>query len=98
MGNFYRDTSIVSYEMIEHYNVPLINFLDNPKAKKLEPIDVSGLPAVLRRGAIDIKIGAIHQVRKGRDEMFGEVVLELTGTMEFDEEGKPVKFVYRREE
>lgn len=80
------------------YNVSLINFLEKPEAKNLEEVDVHGVPVVLRRGAIDIKIGIISSVRKGRDEMFGEVVLEIAGTMEYDPEtGKPTKFVYRKE-
>ena len=84
--------------MIEHYNVSLINFLERPEAKKLEEVEISGLPVVFRRGAVDISIGAISHVRKGRDEMFGEVVLELEGAMEFDPDtGKPVKFVYQKE-
>ena len=97
MGNFYREMSIVSYEMFTHYNVPLINFFDNPEARKLESSDVTALPAVFRVGAIDYKLGVILAVRKGRDEMFGEVAFELEGSMEFDEEGNAVKFVYKKE-
>lgn len=96
MDNFYRDKSIVSYEMFTHYNVPLINFFDNPEARKLESSDVTALPAVFRVGKVDYKLGVILQVRKGRDEMFGEVAFELESSMEFDEEGKPVKLVYKK--
>ena len=83
--------------MIGHYNAPIVNFKDTPEAEDLEEVDLSGLPVVLRVGAINYNIGAIQGVRKGRDEFFGDVVLELEGTLELDEDGKAVRFVYRKE-
>lgn len=115
MGNFYRDTSIVSYKMIEQLNISLIQFRDHKvngvviPAKAvgtLEGVELTALPVVLRVGAVDYRIGMIHRARKGRVEIFGDLVLEIEGALEFepvkDAEDKisgikPVKFVYQRE-
>lgn len=83
--------------MIGHYNASIVNFKDVPEAKDLEEVDLSGLPVVLRVGAINYNIGTVQRIRKGRDEFFGNVVLELEGTLELDEDGKPVRFVYLKE-
>ncbi len=83
--------------MIGEYDASLVNFKDTPEAEDLEEADLSGLPVVFRVGAINYNIGAVQRVRKGRDEFFGRVVLELEGTLELDEDGKPVRFVYRKE-
>ncbi len=80
-----------------------------PKAyeilKKLTPEDLNETPVVLRRGAIDIKIGVIHKTRIGKDTIYGEALLRLEGHLEFeqvlDEAGKNVigveikKYVYQ---
>ena len=83
--------------MIGQHKAPIVNFKDTPEAEDLEEADLSGLPVVLRVGAVNYNMGAIQQVWKGRDEFFGDVVLELEGTLELDEDGKPVRFVYRKE-
>lgn len=83
--------------MIGQYDANLVNFKDTPEAKDLEEVDLSGLPVVFRVGAINYNIGTVQRVRKGRDEFFGNVVLALEGTLELDENGKPVRFVYRKE-
>lgn len=115
MGNLYRVASIVSYKMIEQLNISLVQFRDHKvngvvvPAKAvgtLEASELSGLPVVLRRGAVDIKLGMIHRARKGRVEMFGDLVLEIEASLEFevvkDAEGKitgvkPIKLVYLKE-
>lgn len=112
MGNLYRVASIVSYKMIEQNNISIIQFKDHTvngvvipakAVETLEASELSGLPVVLRRGAVDLKLGMIHRARKGRIEMFGDLVLEIEAFLEFeavkDAEGKitgvkPVKFVY----
>ena len=97
--------------MIHHYNVPLVKYEGHKKApakavKTLQGTELHGLPVVLRVGAVDYKLGMIHQVRKGRDEMFGDIILEIEGHLEFEPvqgEGgkitgvKPIKFVYLKE-
>lgn len=83
--------------MIEHHNVSIVKFKDVPEAKNLEEVDLSGLPAVIRVGAIKLQIGTVQKVRKGRDEFFANVVLALEGTLELDEDGKPVRFMYQKE-
>ena len=83
--------------MIGQHKAPIVNFKDVPEAEDLEEIDLGGLPVVLRVGAVNYVIGAIQQVWKGRDEFFGDVVLELEGTLELDEDGKAVRFVYQKE-
>lgn len=115
MGNLYRVASIVSYKMIEQLNVRLVQFKDHKvkggvipakAVETLEASELSGLPVVLRVGAVDFRLGMIHRARKGRVEMFGDLVLEIEGSLEFepieDAEGKitgvkPVKFVYLKE-
>lgn len=114
MGNLYRVASIVSYKMIEQLNIRLVQFKDHKvngvvipakAVETLEASELSGLPVVIRVGAVDQKIGMIHRARKGRLEMFGDLVLELEASLEFeaveDAEGKvsgikPVKFVYQK--
>lgn len=115
MGNLYRVASIVSYKMIEQLNIRLVQFKEHKvkdgvipakAVETLEASELSGLPVVFRVGAVDQKIGMIHRARKGRLEMFGDLVLEIEGFLEFepvkDAEGevsgiKPVKFVYQKE-
>lgn len=100
--------------MIEQLNISLVQFKEHKvngvviPAKAvgtLEASELSGLPVVLRVGAIDLKIGMIHRARKGRIEMFGDLVLELEASLKFeaveDAEGKitgikPIKFVYQK--
>lgn len=83
--------------MIEHYKASLVKFKDVPEAEDLEEVDLSGLPAVIQVGAIKLRIGAIQRVWKGRDEFLGTIVFELEGTIEFNEDGKPVRFLYKKE-
>lgn len=111
MGKFYRETSIVSYRMIEQINILILKYEGHGKApgkavKNVAETVMVGLPVVLRVGAIHYKLGMIHRVRKGRDEMFGDLILEIEGHLEFepvkDEDGaiteiKPIKFVYQKE-
>ena len=100
--------------MIEQ-TVSLIQFKDHKvngvvipakAVETLEASELSGLPVVIRVGAVDQRIGTIHRARKGRVEMFGDLVLAIEGFLEFeaveDAEGKvsgikPVKFVYQKE-
>lgn len=116
MGNLYRVASIVSYKMIEQLNIRLLQFRDHKvngvviPAKAvgtLEGSELSGLPVVIRVGAVDYRIGMIHRARKGRLEMFGDLALEIEGFLEIEpvkdaEDNKiigvkPVKFVYQKE-
>lgn len=111
MGKFYRETSIVSYRMIEQINILILTYEGHGKApgkavKNVAETAMVGLPVVLRQGAVDIKLGKIHRIRKGRDEMFADLILNLEGHLEFepvkDEDGaiteiKPIKFVYQKE-
>ena len=111
MGKFYRETSIVSYRMIEQINVSIVKYEGHGEApfkavKNVAETVMTGLPVVLRVGAIHYKLGMIHRVRKGRDEMFGDLILEIEGHLEFepvkDEDGeiteiKPIRFVYEKE-
>ncbi|KKM62135.1 hypothetical protein LCGC14_1524820 [marine sediment metagenome] len=54
--------------------------------KKLTSEDLNDTPIVLRRGAVDIKLGSIGRVRIGKDKIWGEAKLELTGHLEFEPE------------
>ena len=64
------------------------------------------VPVVLRRGAVDIKIGSVYRVRRGREEIFGDLTLDLVGSLELEviraENDKvvganPKKWVYVKE-
>lgn len=101
--------------MIEQLNISLIQFRDHKvngvviPAKAvgtLEGTELTALPVVIRVGAVDLRIGTIHRARKGRVEMFGDLVLEIEGVLEFEpvkdvggkiSSIKPVKFVYQKE-
>lgn len=54
--------------------------------KKLTSEDLNDTPIVLRRGAVDIKLGRIGRVRIGKDKIWGEAELDLTGHLEFEPE------------
>lgn len=63
------------------------------------------VPVVLRVGAVDYKLGSVHRVRRGREEIFGDLSLNMEGVLEYEllrNEGgkvigvKPKKVVYRR--
>lgn len=65
-----------------------------------------GTPVVLKMGAINYRIGAIHFIRVGRTEIYGDIRLELEGALELgpvrDDDGKvigakPERFVFKRE-
>ena len=68
------------------------------------------IPVVLKMGKAEHVIGAIHQARIGRDDVFVDTVLELEAALELDitvKEGSvpgtknisiiPVKLVYTKE-
>lgn len=73
--------------------------------KQLTVEDLNDTPVVLRRGAVDINIGAISKIRIGKDTIYGEAQLRIEGHLEYepvlDEDGKNVigveikKFVYQ---
>ena len=54
--------------------------------KQLTSEDLHETPVVLRRGAVDIKLGRIGRVRIGKDTIWGEAELGLTGHLEFEPE------------
>lgn len=97
--------------MIEQHNVRILKYEGHKEApgkavKTVAETEMRGLPVVLRVGAIHYKLGIIHRVRKGRDEMFGDLILEIEGHLEFEPvkgEGgkitgiKPIRFVYEKE-
>jgi len=54
--------------------------------KQLTSEDLHDTPIVLRRGAVDIKLGTIGKVRIGKDKIWGEAEIALTGHLEFEPE------------
>uniref|UniRef100_A0A6M3M9T8 Uncharacterized protein n=1 Tax=viral metagenome TaxID=1070528 RepID=A0A6M3M9T8_9ZZZZ len=61
------------------------------------------VPVVLRRGAVDIVLGEVHRVRRGREQILGDLTVNIEGHLEFEiirsESGKvtgvkPKKLVY----
>lgn len=72
--------------------------------KALEEIETNtfhNLPVYFIRGATKTQIGVIHKVRRGRDEVFADVILDLKGFMELkkDDQGKlkALFFGYKKE-
>ncbi len=101
--------------MIELGNVPIITIKDYKvkggtvpaKAVKNVPgSEFAALPVVIKLGAVNMKIGMVHRVRIGRNQIFGDLVLSIDGELEFepvvDGDGnitsiKPIRYVYKRE-
>ncbi len=99
--------------MLEVINFSLVQFKDREieeekiSAKMMKAIDDKELfiPVVLRVGAIDYKLGEVHRVRRGREEIFGDLALNIEGHLEYKilraDNGKvigvkPKKVVYLR--
>ena len=98
--------------MLEVINFSLVQFKDQEidgeeiSAKMMKrAFDNKELlvPVVLRRGAVDIVLGEVHRVRRGREEIFGDLSLNIEGHLEYEvlrsENGKvigvkPKKVVY----
>jgi len=72
--------------------------------KQLTPEDFRDIPVFIKRGAVSHKVGKIIGLaRIGRDRVYGDIVLNLSGSIElkllYDEDGKvvgvePSRFVY----
>jgi len=52
--------------------------------KDLNPDDFRDLPVVLKCGAIDYEIGYVSRVRVGREEIYGDMILKLTGSLKLE--------------
>ena len=52
--------------------------------KDLKPDDFRDLPVVLKCGAINYEIGYISRVRMGRDTIYGDMILKLTGSLKLE--------------
>jgi len=100
--------------VLEVTNVSLVQFKDREIGEESIPprmmkeIDSKDLilPVVLRCGAVDYTLGTILRTRRGREEIFGDLSLEISGSLEYEviknEKGettgvKPKKFVYVKE-
>ncbi len=98
---------------LEVTNFSLVQFKDQRiedekiPLKMMKTIDDKELyvPVVLRIGAIDYRLGSVQRVRRGREEIFGDLSLEMTASLEYEllrsEKGKvigikPKKVVYQR--
>jgi len=46
--------------------------------------DLRDLPVVLKCGAISYEIGYVSRVRIGREEIYGDLILKLTGSLKFE--------------
>lgn len=74
--------------------------------KDLNQDDFRDLPVVLKCGAINYEIGYVTRARIGREEIYGDLILALTGSLKFEnilnEENKiigtrPVKYEFVRQ-
>ena len=102
---------------IRHNNERLISFKPKEKGgpysinvdgrtlliKDINQDDLRDLPVVLKCGAVNYEIGCISRVRVGREEIYGDLILALTGSLKFEnirnEENeiigtKPVKYEF----
>ena len=52
--------------------------------KDLNQEDLRDLPVVLKCGAINYEIGYVSSVRMGREEIYGDLILKLTGSLKFE--------------
>jgi len=97
--------------VLEVINFSLVQFKDQEveeeeiSARMMKTIEDKDLfiPVVLRVGAVDYKLGSVHRVRRGREEVFGDLTLNIEGHLEYEvlrsEDGKvtgvkPTKVVY----
>lgn len=72
--------------------------------KQLTPEDFRDVPVFIKRGAVNHNVGKIIGLaRIGRDRIYGDIILNLGGSIElkllYDEDGKvigvePSRFVY----
>lgn len=100
--------------VLEVVDISLVQFKDREfeeemvSAKMMKAVDDKDLyvPVVIRVGAVDYKIGAMIRVRRGREEIFGDLTLDIVGSLEWEvirsESGeiievKPKKWVYVKE-
>jgi len=74
--------------------------------KDLNQDDFRDLPVILKCGAIDYEIGYISRVRVGREEIYGDLILNLNGSLKLEsihnEENKiigtkPVRYEFVRQ-
>ena len=99
--------------VLEVINFSLVRFKDQEidgeeiSMRMMKALDDKELhvPVVLRVGAVDFKLGSVHRVRRGREQIFGDLSLNIEGILEYEvlrsEDGKvigvkPKKVVYRR--
>ena len=52
--------------------------------KDLNPDDFQYLPVVLKCGAVNYEIGHVSRVRMGREEIYGDLTLKLTGSLKLE--------------
>lgn len=71
--------------------------------KDLNQDDFRDLPVVLKCGAVNYEIGYISRVRMGREDIYGDLILKLSGSLKLEnvlnEEDKiigtrPVKYEF----
>jgi hypothetical protein len=101
--------------MLEFPNVKLFDYAD----KKIDGKKVSvalqkevtdnafhGLPIKFKVGKVSYTLGFVSKVRAGRDNIFGDIILELNGDVEYelelDEKGeltgiRPTAFILDKE-
>lgn len=83
--------------VIELSNVLLLKFEDRfgedenllVSAKLLKDIDpksLHGIPVYFRRGAIKIHIGFVNKARRGREAIYGDLILDLEGDLDVEVE------------
>lgn len=97
---------------IELYGVELIKFKDiiiddevvmpSDLLEEMDPKDLRGLPVYFVHGAVKFQIGVIRKANKGREAMFGDLILAIDGSLEtkLDKEGRgaiAVRYNYKRE-
>lgn len=81
--------------MIELNNICLFEFKDirasdgtilipEKALRDLDSQSLHGLPLMIQLGVIKAKIGEVHLARKGRDAMFGDIILKLDWVFEAD--------------
>jgi len=52
--------------------------------KDLNQDDFRDLPVVLKCGAVNYEIGYVSRVRMGREEVYGDLILKLTGSLKLE--------------
>jgi len=114
----YKFTTYFYTMTIRHDNELLISFRPGLEKRSVSvdgsPIsirdlnqdDFRDLPVVLKCGAVDYEIGYVSRVRMGRDTIYGDMILKLTGSLKLElihnEEDKvigvkPVKYEFVRQ-